>query len=104
MMKIKVVNFLSDSEKFHLKCDSNLDVVLQHLKSKYKNIRIHSVHPDEGPIVIFKPIAEISDIEEQMCDEKSIDDFDLLKCVLQVMFACVVIVVIAEILNRNTGV
>jgi len=103
-MKIKVVNFLSDSEKFHLKCDSNLDVVLQHLKSKYKNIRIHSVHPDEGPIVIFKPIAEISDIEEQMCDEKSIDDFDLLKCVLQVMFACVVIVVIAEILNRNTGV
>ena len=104
MMKIKVVNFLSNSEKFHLKCDSNLGVVLKHLKSKYEDIRIHSVHPDEGPIVIFKPIVEISDIEDRMCEEKSVDDFDLLKCVLQVIFVCVVIVVIAEILNRNTGV
>ena len=90
-MKIKVVNFLSDSKKYHLKCDSNLDVVLQHLKSMYVDIRIHSVHPDEGPIVIFKPIAEISDIEAQVCAEKGVDDFDLLKCVLQVMFVCVVI-------------
>ena len=75
-MKIKLVNFLINSEKFHMKCDSNLHAVLQHLKSEYRDIRIHSVHPDEGPILIFKPIAKISDIEDQMCEEKGVDDFD----------------------------
>ena len=103
-MKIKIVNFIKNSQKFHLKCDASLHTVLKYLKSKYEDIRIHSVHPEEGPIVIFKPIAEISDIEDQMCEEKSVGDFNLLNCVLQVMFVCVVFVVIAEILHGITGV
>ena len=103
MMNIKLVNFLSNTEKFHLKCDSNLRAVLQHLKAKYKCIRIHSIHPVEGPIVVFKPIAEISDIEDQLCsEEKSIDDFDLLKCVLKVMVVCLITVVFAEILQQSS--
>lgn len=85
-MKIKLVNFLSNSEKLHLKCESNLHAALKHLKSKYETIHIHSIHPVEGPLIVFKPIAEIKDVENQLCaEEKSRDVCSILVCIFQSM-------------------
>lgn len=85
-MKIKLVNFLSNSKKLHLKCESNLYAVLKHLKSKYETVQIHSIHPDEGPLIVFKPIAKIKDVENQLCaEEKSKDVCSTLICIFQCM-------------------
>ena len=62
-MKIKVINFLLNGKRMHLQADAELGVTVQHLKHKFKDFQVHSIHPEEGPIIIFKPPAHADEFE-----------------------------------------
>lgn len=62
-MIIKVINFLDGEKRMHLKPDAELGLTIQHLKRKFKDLKVHSIHPEEGPIIIFKPPADADEFE-----------------------------------------
>lgn len=84
-MIIKVINFLDGDTKMHLKADAELGAAVNHLKQKFKDVKIHSIHPEEGPIIIFKPPAAAEEFEGE--------DFSWfgLFCVI-----CIVIIIICQ--------
>jgi hypothetical protein len=57
-MKIKVINFIHNDKPMHLKVDAELGETVNHLQQKYGHIKIHSIYPDEGPIIKFSPLAK----------------------------------------------
>lgn len=41
----------------HMRVDAELGDTVNHLKKKYGDIHIHSVYPDNGPMIQFTPLA-----------------------------------------------
>lgn len=61
-MKIKVINYVYNKKRMHLKQDTELGLVVKHLKKKYGNIEIHSVYPENGPMLYFNPPASTDEL------------------------------------------
>lgn len=56
-MKIKVINFVHKDKPMHLRADAELGLTVDHLQKKYGDIQIHSIYPDNGPMIKFSPMA-----------------------------------------------
>ncbi len=76
-MKIKVINFLHNGKKMHLKEDAELGQTINHLKKKFGQIEIHSIYPKDGPILYFTPPAKASELAP---------DFSYFKCLVSILF------------------
>ncbi len=61
-MKIKVINYIYNKKRMHLKQDAELGLVVKHLKEKYGNVEIHSVYPEDGPMVYFHPPSNTDEL------------------------------------------
>ena len=56
-MKIKIINFIQNDKRMHLRVDAELGETVNHLQEKYGQIRIHSVYSEDGTMIKFTPIA-----------------------------------------------
>ena len=56
-MRIKVINFDYNKKQMHMRVDAELGDTVNHLRKKYGDIHIHSVYPEDGPMIKFTPPA-----------------------------------------------
>jgi len=61
-MRVSIINFLSGDRKMCLKCYVDLPQALYDLQHEYGDVKIHSVHPVKGPIIIFKYTPHAHDV------------------------------------------
>lgn len=57
------INFLFLSQKLSINYRGTLSEALEFLKFEYGAVRIHSVRPTKGPVVIFKGLPRVSQVK-----------------------------------------
>ena len=61
-MRVSIINFFSGDRKLSVGCSVELTRALEYLSRVYSDVKIHSVHPQKGPIVIFKHTPDACDV------------------------------------------
>ncbi len=57
------INFLFFSQKLSIKYKGTLSEALEFLQFEYGRVRIHSIHPAKGSIVIFKGLPCVAKVK-----------------------------------------
>ena len=61
-MIVSIINFFSGDRKLSVDCSVELSIAIDYLSRVYSDVKIHSVHPQKGPIVIFKDTPDACDV------------------------------------------
>lgn len=76
-MKIRVINFLYNEKKMHIRTDAELGRTVNHLKEKFGEVEIHSVYQKNGTVLYFTPPAKASEL---------VPDTSCMRCLLSLLF------------------
>ena len=61
-MRVSIINFFSGDRKLSVNYSIELTRALKYLSRAYSDVKIHSVHPQKGPIVVFKDTPRACDV------------------------------------------